>query len=139
MQKNVTIQNVTTLTLEEIYGAMSEMYDNVMVPEDILTIEDLEKISAMLGWAVNQKAYLNSLHTWLDIRCRQLKELKEKEAYTTMVGRKAVVKAYFDRVDDIYKACSRQGTLWSDARKERAEIDRLENMFMEASKNAKAV
>lgn len=132
MQKSITVNNVREITPEEIHKILSEMYDNVLLPEEALSLEDLERMSSLLGWTTNQKAYLNSLYIVLDIATSRAKESGDKAGYSEMMIRKKIVKSYYDHVDDIYKACSRQVTTWIEVRKEKAEISRQENLYREA-------
>lgn len=127
--RTITIQTVLTATPEEMFSSFEKMYGDVYIPEEALTVEDLGRISGILGWATNNKAYLNSLFVYLDIATRRAKQSGDKETYSEMVCRKNVVKAYYDRVDDIYKVCSRQATIWIEARKENDEIKRQEKVL----------
>ena len=116
--RTVTVRNVTQMSPEDIYIAMRKMYDNIMVTEAILGPQDLEAIIKLLGWCTNQKSYLSSLGVYLDIATRNAKKSGNKDAYSDMVCRKNIVNRYYDQVDGIYKASSRQATLYMEQQKE---------------------
>lgn len=130
MKKILTVQNVTDKTAQEIFEILSAEYDNIFLPEEVITADDLTDIYQMLGKCTNIKSYLNTLYIHLDI-CTRAAKRKGKDAkleYEDMVARKTVVKAYYDHIDDICKASSRQATVYFEQQKEIRLDQQINNM-----------
>ena len=122
--KEVNIRTVLTMEPEEIFENMHRMYDDIEVPEIINGPEDLTFISKTLGWCTNNKSYLSSLGVYLDIATRALKKSGDKDAYSTMVCRKNIINSYYEHIDAIYKACSRQASIYFEQVQELKEEKR---------------
>lgn len=124
----ITVNNVTTIDTEYLFKYFYEKYDSIVVVPEINSYKDLEKVSKLITYSSNVKRYLNTLKTYVDTVTRSIKRDKEKkDYYDDLMAKKAILNAYYENMDDIYKACSRLVSIYVEERKEIAEEKRNDN------------
>ena len=108
----VTVNNVVQLSPMEVWESLSALYDNVKVPEEAVGPEDLNHISELMGWSMNQRAYLSSLSAFVEIETKRINRTGTKTEYSDMVSKKTTIKTYLDVLKGIYDTSSRQLTIY---------------------------
>ncbi len=110
--KTLTVNNIVEMKPMEVWEALSGLYDGVRVPEEAVGPEDLDRISGLMGWCMNQRAYLSSLLAYAEIETKRVNRTGPKDEYSDMVSKKTTIKAYLDVLKGIYDTSSRQLTIY---------------------------
>ena len=127
-ENNININNAITMETEPFIDILHKRYDNTYIPEEINGPEDLDHITRTIAWSTNEKAYLNTILLYLDVATRNAKREKRKDDADNLICKKTIVKGYYDVIDDIGKAVSRQASIYFEKRKELAEDRRKDNV-----------
>ena len=83
----------------------------VQIPEEILSIEDMNEAARILLQLSNSYSYLCTLSSYAKIAARQAKRYGEKMDYEDAVDRKKIIQNMTDCIKQQYAAVSRSVTI----------------------------
>jgi hypothetical protein len=115
---DITINNILDVEPMEVFLYMHSKFDNVVVPQELESADDLTEVSEIIGWCSNVKAYLNALYTYLDTLTRSAKAAGDKELSAGLIARRNIIKNYQDHISDIFSGTSRVATIYFEKQKE---------------------
>ena len=102
-----------SLLEHNIYDLMEYIENNyfVILPEGIITAEDLSDAGKMLGHLTNSYSYLANQSEYAKIVVREKKGKIPKEEYQTLMGKRDVIERGAETVKLQYQALSRMITV----------------------------
>ena len=127
-QYEVTVNNIDELDPVDIFKYMHNKFDNVYVPEYITSADELPKLSAIMAWSINVKAYFNTLAIFLDILKRDAKNTNQKDKLDQLICKEKIIVGYRKRMDEIYNGASRVLTCYIKQQEEFQMEGRLNNV-----------
>ena len=131
MKVEINANNLGSALPEEVLEFMHERYDSVMVPEDVISFDELARVEQQMGWIANERTYLNYMFNVADIISRNSKILGLKEKHENDVCKKNIIKSYKDNLEAINKLLSRKITIYQMAK----EDERMENRVFAMQKS----
>lgn len=128
MKTELNANNINAALPEEVLAFLHERYDDVRIPEEVVSFDELSLIEQQMGWLANEHTYLNYLYNLTDMQTRNSKLLGLDEKHANDICKRNMIKSYKDNLEALNKLLSRKITIYQMNREDERMESRIYNM-----------